>query len=154
MRDPSIKTPISWEEFRELVLKDEATRDFTEKKPTVEKKEKPKKVEKAKTKEIAPVQPKEEEIMPKPVEPEEGQQAEKPEESQEGQQAKEQTGEQTEKQPEAAGAKYEDTDVLDKIQVDLIDELEIIKTYIERRNWKSAKETAEDVVNRIKHLGY
>ena len=61
MRDPSIKTPVSWPEFRELVLKDMATRDFTEKKTEPEKKEKPKKVEKSKPKKkVAPVQPKEE----------------------------------------------------------------------------------------------
>lgn len=55
MRDPSIKTPLHWDEFTRFIIEDEETRDFTEKQP--EKKEKPKKVEKSK---VAPAQPQKE----------------------------------------------------------------------------------------------
>ena len=59
MRAPEEKSPISWEEFLELVLKDEETRSFAVEKTEntkAETKSKPKKVEKSK---VAPVQPKE-----------------------------------------------------------------------------------------------
>ena len=56
MRDPSIKSPVTWEEFKKLVLADESTRDFTVTAETPKKPDKPKKVEKSKPK-VAPAQP-------------------------------------------------------------------------------------------------
>lgn len=56
MRDPSIKSPVTWEEFKKLVLADESTRDFTVMAEAPKKPDKPKKVEKSKPK-VAPVQP-------------------------------------------------------------------------------------------------
>lgn len=165
MRDPSIKTPLHWDEFTRFIIEDEETRDFTEKQP--EKKEKPKKVEKSK---VAPEQPKKEKKGTESVKKETENEQKDPEndnkcsnnekndqnpdeiEQEEVMNPPEEAA--SEEPEEAAGAKYEDTDVLDKIQVDLIDELEIIKTYIERRNWRSARETIEDVLNRVKHLGF
>lgn len=56
MRDPSIKSPVTWEEFKKLVLADESTRNFAVTAETPKKPDKPKKVEKSKPK-VAPVQP-------------------------------------------------------------------------------------------------
>lgn len=62
MRDPRNKSPLSWEEFTEAVLKDESQRTFEEEKKP-EEKPKPKKVEKSKPP-VAPVQPKPEDPLP------------------------------------------------------------------------------------------
>lgn len=129
MRDPSIKSPVTWEEFQRLVMKDEASRVFkvpeSPKGSTPARKSENRKVEKSKPK-VAPVQPKEEpkeEITPKP-------------------------------ENTTVATPEKENDVLDRIQIDIIDELDKIKEYVEHRNWRTARETAEDVVDRIKHMGY
>lgn len=70
MRDPGNKSPLSWEDFTEAILKDESQRTFEEEKKP-EEKPKPKKVEKSKPKKVekskppvAPVQPKPEDHIP------------------------------------------------------------------------------------------
>ena len=70
MRDPGNKSPLSWEDFTEAILKDESQRTFEEEKKP-EEKPKPKKVEKSKPKKVekskppvAPVHPKPEDHIP------------------------------------------------------------------------------------------
>lgn len=143
MRDPSIKTPVTWEEFREHVLKDEATREFKPEEKQPEKPKTGKKVEKSKPK-VAPVQPKEEEKSPDPEE-----NAQNPEENAQNEAAGE------EKPTDAAGE-------IEKVEGEVVGGPELKDTVLEmimaaskeltttiKPNWGYVKNKLQDAIREI-----